>query len=537
MSIKLDSGITQVASGITDAIKKAGGHAIEQLKKPVTAIIEKLKIFSSPLNKSHNCITTRIVKFVGTGKDPIVKQLCNKLNLKGKDWEAFPNDLKNLLQKGIFDEQAFQKLGAGNFGSVYSVGTDGKYVIKISKNNASETNTDQLGNELVMSRIKGRDVGGLYTEGVDFVTKYYGTTEIETKEGKKSLSIFERADGVDGDKFLQSDAGKNLTFVQRLTIANQLAKSIATLHSVGLVHQDIKPENMQVYCQGNDLRVKLIDFGTVGTKTNGTLGTPMFSKLDKTNGTAGLKKDIKAYGASMLFNFFPEKETEINSFLNILNNARGKTNAIWLNFNDKPFLNGNISEEKICKKYGNDKIIYTPLTPSDEGLSINLDKIDSFIDFLNGEEGKKRYDAKEIIFLKEFFKQTLASETPSSMAQVSKALEDFNVGILDSGEISMEGIFNKASADNPKRIPEFLLKSVENAQAKLEHTHLIGKGKVQEALTEAKNELEDFKEQNPDYFDFKNLKLSEPEILRYRKLGIMSEGDLKELRRAYIKST
>ena len=285
---------------------------------------------------------------------------------------------------------------------------------------------------------------------------------------------------------------------------------------------------MQVYCQGEDLRVKLIDMGTVGTKTNGTLGTPMFSKLGKTNGTAGLKKDVKAYSASMLFNFFPEKGKEIKFFLSILNNASKKpTEEMLASFKNKTFINGANADGTIKKWF---------VMPSEVGLSINLEKMDDFIDLLNAAEGNTKYGTAEITFLKEFFKQTLANETPSSMSQISKALEDFNAGILDSGEISMEGIFNKARTDNPKRIPEFLLKSIENAQTKLEHTHLIGKDKAQEALTEAKHELEDFKKQNPDYFDFKILKLSEPEILRYRKLGIMSEGDLKELRRAYIKS-
>jgi non-specific serine/threonine protein kinase len=42
----------------------------------------------------------------------------------------------------------------------------------------------------------------------------------------------------------------------------QIADAVAAAHSVGVLHKDLKPDNILVIAQGKDWQVKLTDFGS-----------------------------------------------------------------------------------------------------------------------------------------------------------------------------------------------------------------------------------------------------------------------------------
>lgn len=48
----------------------------------------------------------------------------------------------------------------------------------------------------------------------------------------------------------------------RITIAARAARGLAAVHGVGVLHKDIKPANILVEAVGNDLRIRLADFGS-----------------------------------------------------------------------------------------------------------------------------------------------------------------------------------------------------------------------------------------------------------------------------------
>ncbi|MFN0101269.1 MAG: bifunctional serine/threonine-protein kinase/formylglycine-generating enzyme family protein [Bryobacteraceae bacterium] len=74
-------------------------------------------------------------------------------------------------------------------------------------------------------------------------------------------------------------SGEDMTLRQRVSIGLQLARALAHVHSLNLIHRDVKPDNVHLDAQG---RVKLMDFGIVKTgdvnltQAGYALGTPHY---------------------------------------------------------------------------------------------------------------------------------------------------------------------------------------------------------------------------------------------------------------------
>lgn len=72
-------------------------------------------------------------------------------------------------------------------------------------------------------------------------------------------------------------------------VLSQLFAAVAAAHAVGIVHRDLKPDNVRVSGEGDDLTVKVLDFGIAkdfGVSTlSGTtpgLGTPLWTAPEQT---------------------------------------------------------------------------------------------------------------------------------------------------------------------------------------------------------------------------------------------------------------
>lgn len=142
-------------------------------------------------------------------------------------------------------------LGSGGFGSVYEGfnSNKDKFAIKKIKINATETNKDKslkkIMNEInvLIKLTKAND---------ENIMGYYDWTSYEDID--KNIIIYLVMEYISG-----SPLEGELTTSNAESLLLQCAKALKTIHSLGIVHRDIKPQNILLTDDGE---IKIIDFGT-----------------------------------------------------------------------------------------------------------------------------------------------------------------------------------------------------------------------------------------------------------------------------------
>ena len=143
--------------------------------------------------------------------------------------------------------QVIEELGKGGMGRVYKVfDTDikEKVALKLLKAEiASDKETiERFSNELKYARkVRHKNVCGMYdlgkAEGTHFITMEY-------------------VQGEDLKSMIRMAAGLSIGAV--LSIGRQICDGLAEAHSLGVVHRDLKPQNIMIDKGGN---AKIMDFG------------------------------------------------------------------------------------------------------------------------------------------------------------------------------------------------------------------------------------------------------------------------------------
>jgi len=145
----------------------------------------------------------------------------------------------------------------------------------------------------VMRRIKHHGVPRVVDAGRD--------------ERNRAYIALERLDG--RDLYDALDDGP-LDAKDVVEIGHQLLSVLAAVHATGIIHRDVKPENIFLAFEGEDLKVKLLDFGiakvrgdvmdpdAIRTHDGVRLGTPHYMSPEQWRGEElTARSDVWAAGA------------------------------------------------------------------------------------------------------------------------------------------------------------------------------------------------------------------------------------------------
>jgi serine/threonine protein kinase/tetratricopeptide (TPR) repeat protein len=186
--------------------------------------------------------------------------------------------------------QVIEELGKGGMGRVYKVldaEVQEKVALKILKPEiaADEETIERFRNELRFARkISHKNVCRMYDlsreQGTQFITMEY-------VEGENLKSLMRRMG--------QFSIGK------AVSVARQVGEGLAEAHQLGVVHRDLKPQNIMI---DNDGNVRIMDFGIARslkgkgiTDERVMIGTPEYMSPEQVDGAeADGRADIYALG-------------------------------------------------------------------------------------------------------------------------------------------------------------------------------------------------------------------------------------------------
>jgi serine/threonine-protein kinase len=156
--------------------------------------------------------------------------------------------------------EVIEELGKGGMGRVYKVydtRIKEKVALKLLKPEiASDSETiERFRNEIKLARqISHRHVCRMFDIG---------------EEGFSTFITMELVGGEDLKSFVRRSG--HLTEAKAVAIGRQIAQGLAEAHRVGVVHRDLKPQNIMIDREGN---VRIMDFGiALSRRTRGLTGT------------------------------------------------------------------------------------------------------------------------------------------------------------------------------------------------------------------------------------------------------------------------
>lgn len=199
-----------------------------------------------------------------------------------------------MISREILDEYRIVKLlGRGGMGAVYlaeQIGVGGRRVaIKV-------LHGDIVASREVVERFKREAAAAGRINHSHVVTVYECRT---TRDGQTFIAM-EYVEGATLGERLQR--GTPLEFSEVVEITNQIAEALSAAHELGIVHRDIKPQNIMLRSGVNLPVVKVVDFGIArlaefsgaGTQQGVVIGTAKYMSPEQAAGKTGDEIDRRS---------------------------------------------------------------------------------------------------------------------------------------------------------------------------------------------------------------------------------------------------
>ncbi len=219
------------------------------------------------------------------------------LNVDLQETFAYDKDTLNYIMEGIqrgsviADRyEVIEELGGGGMGSVYKVfdrKINDKVALKLIRPEiAFDAKTvERFNNELKLARkVTHRNICRLYDLG---------------EHGKLHFITMEYVSGQDLKRMIRMT--RQLSIGTAVAITRQICEGLAESHRLGVVHRDLKPQNIMIDSDGN---VKIMDFGIARslyskgvTMTGVLVGTPEYMSPEQAEASdVDHRADIYALG-------------------------------------------------------------------------------------------------------------------------------------------------------------------------------------------------------------------------------------------------
>ncbi|EAS05172.3 kinase domain protein (macronuclear) [Tetrahymena thermophila SB210] len=248
----------------------------------------------------------------------------SKIKRKDTNKQFTKVEILSKLLKSLYEDKKyvnnFQILNFGSFGMVLSTKkVDKEIVLKIQK----IVDEQEIQNEIrIMQQLK-----------TPLVVQLYDNYVIEKATAPEKYVVFELEKcSCSLQEYLESQ-GKEGEFSneEKLNIAIQIIDSVNYIHCFNIIHRDIKPDNFLVCLDGNQLEIKLCDFGLSAQLEKNCeqieilemvgnwayMAPEILTKEDHQNKIYSKKSDSYSVGLllSLLDNYFILKENTGSTFM------------------------------------------------------------------------------------------------------------------------------------------------------------------------------------------------------------------------------
>jgi serine/threonine-protein kinase len=193
--------------------------------------------------------------------------------------------------------QIVKKLGEGGMGKVYlaeQVNIGRKVALKVLQ--VAYANADEY-----VARFRREAKLAASLNHPNIVTIY----DFDQSEDGSLFLAMEYIEGRSLSEVIRGDAPLGINRVVRLGV--QIAEGLGAAHRAGVIHRDIKPDNVMVFGGGGEEQIKLMDFGiarlrdasatTHLTQTGMIMGTPSYMAPEQAEGKEiTASTDLYAWG-------------------------------------------------------------------------------------------------------------------------------------------------------------------------------------------------------------------------------------------------